>query len=320
MTACLMLFALLVHAADSPDAVLDKAIRMYGLGDYQKAAETLSTEKALKPNSGEYSLWLGKSYLKLRRWDDAIREFERAVLIDPSNSTYHLWLGRACGRKAEHSIFFKALGPARKLLKEFQTAVRLSPKNVDAHFDLLEFYLSAPEIVGGGRDHARFEVRQIASIDPRLGYTAQARYFEDDQKYDLARQELTQAAAKFPDLPAPYIDLADYNFRRMDYADAAAAAAKAIDLSRPPEPKAQLILFASWVRLGKNLPQAEKGLDALSRGPLDDDDPPFEDIYYWLGQARQAQGKKAEARMANDMALRFNPDHDRAKAARAALR
>ncbi len=320
MTICLLLVGMMINAADVPKPDLAAAIRLYSLGEYQKAIETLSAESRQNPRAGDYNLWLGKSYLRLRRWDEAIREFERAVLIDPASSFYHLWLGRAFGRKAEHTPFFLALGPARKLLKEFETAVRLSPGNVDAHFDLLEFYLSAPGIIGGGRDHARSEVNKIAQIDARLGYTAQSRYFEADKKYDLARDELVQATIKYPDRAGAFADLADYYFRRLNYAEAAPAAEKAVELSRPIDHKAQLILLASWVLLKKNLAESEEGLEALSRGPLDDDDPSFEDVYYWLGQARLARGNKADARRAFEKALRFNPDHARAKAALALVR
>ena len=320
MISFLLTVAWLACAPDSSKGILDDAIRLYGLGNYQKAVEALSKESRQTSRAGDYSLWLGKSYFRLRRWDDAIREFERAVLIDSSNSTYHLWLGRAFGRKAEHSPFFLAVGPARRLLKEFETAVRLSPGNVDAHFDLLEFYLSAPGLIGGGRDHARAEIRQIGLIDTRLGYTAQARYYEADKKYDLARDELTRATTAFPDQPGAYVDLADYFFRRLDYTDAAPVATKAVEMGRPPDHKAELIQLASWVRLGKNLSQAEEGLVTLSRGPLDDDDPSFEDVYYWLGQSHLVLGKREEARMAFNMALRYNPDNARAKAALEMLR
>ncbi len=320
MTACLLLFVLTIHPAASPRCDLAAAIRMYGVGEYQKAVETLSQQSPENSRAADLWLWLGKSYFRLRRWDDAIRGFERAELVDPSNSLYHLWLGRAFGRKAEHSPFFLALGPARRVLKEFETAVRLSPGSVDARFDLLEFYLNAPGIIGGGRDHARAQIEEIARVNPRLGRTARARLYEDEKRFDLARQELTQATVEFPDQPAAFVDLADYLFRRMDYAEAEPYARKAVEMTQPPDNKARLELFASWVRLGKNQSEAEKGLKILSLGPLDDDDPSFDDVYYWLGQARLAQGKKAEARQAFETALRYNSDHPRTKAALALLR
>jgi len=51
----------------------------------------------------------------------------------------------------------------------------------------------------------------------------------------------------------------------------------------------------------------------MSQGPLTDDDPAFEEVYYWLGQAYLAEGKKLEAREAFSAALRYDPDHDKAK-------
>ncbi len=321
MSARVLLLALILGDSIPLRADLADAIRFYGAGEYNKAVEVLSKNTPQSTKPPDYDLWLGKSYLRLRRWDDAIREFERAVLVDPTSSLYHMWLGRAYGRKAEHTVFFlSALGPARRLLKEFKTAVRLSPGNVDAHFDLLEFYLDAPEIIGGGRDHARAEVAQIARINPRLGMTAQARVYEDEKKYDLAREELVRETVKFPDQAGSFTDLADFFFRRMNYAEAAPIALKSVEMSTPPNRKAQLVLLASWVRLNKNLEKAEDGLEALSRGPLLDDDPPFEDVYYWLGQARLALGKKSEARQSFEAALRFNPDDSRAKAAMGQLR
>jgi TolA-binding protein len=81
-----------------------------------------------------------------------------------------------------------------------------------------------------------------------------------------------------------------------------------------------LILYASWIGLMKNLPEAEKGLSLLSSGPLEDGDPQYEDVFYWLGQARLALGKRGEASRAFESSLRFNPDHPRTKAAMAQLR
>jgi tetratricopeptide (TPR) repeat protein len=315
----ILMVALLIGATPAPNLGLSAAIRFYTLGEYHKAVETLLSQSRAKPQAADLKLWLGKSYFRLRRWDESIREFENATQIDPSSGIYHLWLGRAFGRKAEHAPFFLAMGPARRVLKEFETAVRLSPDNIDARFDLLEYCLSAPGILGGGHDRAKKQIEEIERINSRLGYTARSRLYEDEKKYDPARDELFKATVEFPTQAASFVDLADYYFRRMDYANAEPNAKRALELARSPNHKAQLILSASRVRLLKTLPEAEKSLNALSSGPLEDDDPPYEDIFYWLGQARLALGTKEEARQAFESSLRFNPDHSRAKAAMAQL-
>jgi tetratricopeptide (TPR) repeat protein len=320
MTTAFFLLAWMLHAAGSARSDLAAVIRLYDFGEYQKAADLLLKHSERAGPTAELNLWLGKSYYRLRRWEDAIHQFDRAVLIEPSNSVYHLWLGRAYGRKAEHVPFFLALGPARRVLKEFEIAVRLSPDDMDARFDLLEYYLDAPSIIGGGHDHAKVQIEEISRRDKRLGYTARARLYADERKYDLAQKELARSTVEFPDQVGSYIDLADYLFGRMDYADAEPYARKAVEMTSPPDPRARLILMASWVRLRKELPEAEEGLQSLSSGPLEDDDPSFDDVFYWLGQAELALGKKAEARQALERALRFNPDHQRAKAALSQMR
>jgi TolA-binding protein len=53
----------------------------------------------------------------------------------------------------------------------------------------------------------------------------------------------------------------------------------------------------------------------MADGPLGDDDPPFEQIHYWLGQCYYLQGNRDEARRAWQTARDFNPDQERIKKA-----
>ncbi len=311
MTAILCLMLLVSPPALSENAGDDTAIQLYEHGEYRQAAGLLSQQTQILPENGPLLLWLGKSYLKLRKWDDAIRELEKAAQCDPSNAVYHLWLGRAYGHKAENSSFLAALGPARHVGREFETAVRLDPENLDARFDLLEFYLNAPGLLGGGKDKAVDQAAEIARISPLAGYSARAEIYEKDGKWGLALNELTQATVKFPHSARAYRDLSDLLFQRADFATAAANAKKSMEIR--PSQSARLILAAAQVRLGKDLPQAEQSLLELAAGPLGDLAPPFEEVYYWLGQAQLAQGKKSAARRSFERALAYNPSYQPAR-------
>lgn len=312
MPAGLVLLFSLLRSID-----LAPAIRLYETGDYQKAADLLTASNA--GSDAEANLWLGKSYLRLRRWDDAIKTLSQAVRLAPGNGTLHLWLGRAYGEKANRALVFSAFGLARKVASEFEAAVRLSPDNLDARFDLLEFYLQAPGIVGGGRDKALAEARAIDGLNPRLGLTARARIYEEDKKWELGRAELVKATAAFPDDAGGFVDLAEFLMRRGELAAAEASAARAVELDGASA-SALLALAACRVELRKDVPAAEATLRRLSAGPATDSGPAFEDIYFRLGQALLAQSKRAEARQAFQDALRFNPDHSGAKAALASMR
>jgi len=75
-----------------------------------------------------------------------------------------------------------------------------------------------------------------------------------------------------------------------------------------------LTAAAASIRLRTDLEESAKTLNTLASGPLTDDDPAFEEVYYWLGECYLAQGEKAKARDAFKSALAFNPELDKAKA------
>ena len=49
-------------------------------------------------------------YFMMEEWDRGISNCERAVSLDPQNSSYYLWLGRLYGEKADRSSFVSAPG------------------------------------------------------------------------------------------------------------------------------------------------------------------------------------------------------------------
>jgi tetratricopeptide (TPR) repeat protein len=308
-----VLFALLVlFPGFQTGGGLNEAIQLYEKGEFRQAIDLLQQLSSSSPTEPDIRMWLGKSYLKIREWDKAVREMEKAVRSHPSNARYHLWLGRACGARASHSIFFTAIGWARRVVKEFEIARGLAPKDLDVRFDLLEFYLNAPGIVGGGKDKAAAEVQAISRLDPAKGFTARAIVFQKDKDWDLARKELTQATIDYPYNADAWKDLAEYLLNRQDFEDALDCARKALALASESK-TTQLLVAASEIRLHKDLDQAVNTLTELAAGTLGDGDPDFEEVYYWLGECYRAQGNNAKAREAYESALAFNPDYEKAK-------
>jgi Tfp pilus assembly protein PilF len=311
-------FLLALFPKPQSDVSLNDAFRLYGKGDFKQAANLLKQITTTAPNEAEARIWLGKSYLKIRKWDDAVQEMERAVQLQPSNAQYHLWLGRACGRRASHSFFATALGWARRVVKEFEKARELAPEDIDVRFDLLEFYLEAPGIVGGGRNKAEAEVRAISKLTPAKGYSARATLFEKDKHWDLARKELMQATVDYPKNASVHKDMAGFLLERRDFEGALNYAKKALGLNGESK-KARLLAAASQIKLNSDLDPALKTLQELAAGPLNDEDPAFEEIYYWLGEGYLAKGNKVKASEAFAFALSLNPDYTKAKERRSKL-
>jgi len=298
---------------------VDTATELYQHGRFQEAAAILAELSRKQPIQAGLRVALGKTYWKLRRWNDAVEEFEKAVAIEPGNGAFHLWLGRAYGRKAEHAWALSAFGLARKARQEFEKAVECSPDDLDARFDLMDFYSQAPGIVGGGKDKAEHQAIEIARISPRLGYTARAELHAAEKQWQQARDELIRATQKFPDDSRARADLAGFLLGRREYDAAETNAKKALALN-PSSGRARLLLAASRIALRRDLPDALKSLQDLAAGPLGDGDPSFEDVYYRLGQAYLALDRKPEARQALETSLRFDPGHSGARETLAQLK
>jgi tetratricopeptide (TPR) repeat protein len=311
MKAVILLAFLIACSGPAVARDSNAAVDLFLHGQFQRAADLFSDLVKQHPGDANLRVWLGKTCLKLRRWDDAVLQFAKATEIDPRDGVFRLWLGRAYGNKADHASFLSAYGLARDTVKSFEAAAQLSPANLDIRFDLLEFYLQAPGIVGGGKDKAEAQAREIAKMSPRMGHTARARILEDAKDWDRARNELIQATLKFPKDASAFVDLAGFFMRRRMYVNAEEAAQKAIALEGSKE--ARMLLAAAQIENARNGSGALKALQDLAAGTLSDDDPGFEEVYYWLGRAYLAQAQNAEARKAFETSLRFDPDYRRSR-------
>lgn len=114
------------------------------------AADTASPA----PEDAQALYAAGVALFDAGRFEDSVRKLQAAVELAPDNSVYHNALGRAYGRTAQHVNWFSAVSLAVKTRKEFETAVRLDPDNVDALEDLMQYYRQAPAILGGSTEKA----------------------------------------------------------------------------------------------------------------------------------------------------------------------
>ena len=198
------------------------------------------------------------------------------------------------------------------MVKEFETARQLDPEDLGIRFDLMEFYLNAPGMIGGGKDKAEAEALAISKLEPARGYTARAIILQKEKNWELAEKELTEAAIQYPNDADAWKDLAEFLLERKEFKEALVQVKKSLALESKSK-KARLIEAAAQTRLKQNLDEAVRILEELAAGPLGDDDPAFEEVYYWLGECFRAKGDNVKARKAFLTALSFNPEYDRAK-------
>lgn len=309
----ILFLTLFLSLAPTPEQILDQGIKHYKKGEYSEASDLLSKIGDSSSVKGEAHFWTGKCYLKTGEWGKAVKAMEKAVWSAPSNAIYHLWLGRAYGENADHRLWPPGkYSDAKKCREQFEKAAKLSPENIDIRFDLIEFYTQAPGRLGGGKDKAWREAELISKLQPLRGYVARAIIHENEEKWDLAKKELVQATIEFPDEADTHKDLAQFLFDRKDYAGALAAAEKALELNGLSK-GTRIIIAASRVELGTSLGEAEKGLLEMVSGPLGDEDPSFDEVYYWLGVCYFKKGEKDKARDAFRSVLKYMPKHEKAK-------
>jgi tetratricopeptide (TPR) repeat protein len=270
------------------------------------------------PHDAEpYSL-LCRAHFMLGEWDLGIAACEKAITLDPDNGEYHSWLGRIYGEKADHSSFITAARIAGKVRQEFETAVRLNPKSVDARADLADFYLEAPGIVGGGKDKAEAEAQKIASLDPAQAHRVEARIAEKKKDYATAENEYRIAIRLSGGKAGTWLNLARFyrHAGRLDEMEDAIQRATALEMNRP-----DLLVGAAELLIdtGRNLPQAIQLLRRYVSSSGTVEDAPVFKAHYLLGTVLERQGDKEAAAEQYRSALSLAKNFSLAKNALTAL-
>src|SRR4030088_2826947 len=186
----LLVFLLLIAASTASFA--DSAKDMLAAGRIDEAIAELTSRLSSAPADAESSNLLCRAYYALGDWDRAESFCRKAVSTRPDNSRFHLWLGRVDGEKADRANFLAAAGLAGKVRGEFERAVQLDPKDLDARLDLAEFYLAAPGIVGGGEQKAREQAQAITTLNTARDGWVYARIAEHKKDAATAEREYHQ--------------------------------------------------------------------------------------------------------------------------------
>lgn len=139
---------------------------------YPEAERAASARLAQEPANAEAMAARTEAILAAgndNRIEEAVKQAEQCVAAQPNNAGCHLVLGKALGSKAMHGGIMSAMGYAGTIRDSFKKAVELDPRNVDARFSLLQFYMMAPGIMGGGTGKAETLAAQTSAVNPEAG-------------------------------------------------------------------------------------------------------------------------------------------------------
>jgi tetratricopeptide (TPR) repeat protein len=290
------------QAAASPSELL-------AAGRVDDLIASLQTKIKSAPSDAASYNYLCRAYFALGEWNQAISAGEKAIALSPGTSEYHLWLGRAYGEKADRVNPFSAASLAGKVRREFERAVELDPKSVEARSDLAEFYLDAPGIMGGGQDKARSQASELTQLAPEKAHYILGRIAEKNKDQDAAEKEYRAAIDASKGQALEWFNLALFYRHNSRYDEMEKTLQKATDA---PSPNEVLVESAEiLIRAGRNLPWAEKLVRRYLASEPPSEKAPLFKAHFVLGNALEKQGDKEgaaqEYRAALELARSFSP-------------
>jgi tetratricopeptide (TPR) repeat protein len=251
-------------------AELERAQKLYRYTDYDGSMKIL---QAMPQKDAAVFELIGRNWYMQGEYKKATENLEKALAAEPEESDYALWLGRAYGRRAETSSPFTALGSASKARQNFEKAVRLNPRNLEALSDLFEYYLEAPGFVGGGLDKAVKVAEQMGAVDEVEGHWALARLAEKKKEYGTAEEHLERAAQMAPQQVGKLLDLARFLAKQGRYQESEQKFQKAEKIA-PNSPRVIYARADTYIQQGRNLETARRLLKQYLEAELTPDDPP----------------------------------------------
>jgi tetratricopeptide (TPR) repeat protein len=233
--------------------------------------------------------------------------FEKAVAQNPKSAEAHYLLGTAYGSQAQKASIFGQASLAGKTKDEFEKAVELDPKLLDARYGLVEYYTMAPGFIGGSFEKAFAQAAEIKKHDPLMAHRAAAFIYTHQQKMEEAHNESMAEVKEFPKSARAHIDLGVSYIGAKNFK----LAADEFETAFKVEPTYMPVYF----RLGQgavitnsNFAQGEEALRKYLAYTPKSDEPSHARAHYWLGQIFEKQGKKAEAKASFAASLKLNPN------------
>ncbi len=266
-------------AADPSPEALIKA------GHWKRARPLAEQRYQVNPGDAQSAYLLSRVKFAFGDLSGALELAEKAVGLEGANASYHYQLAVVCGETADRASLFSKAGWARRFKDEAEKAAALDVKNLEARFGLLEYYLQAPRLMGGGKDKARAMAAEISKIDPARGALAQARLAEDAKDAALEEAEYRKAVEMSPldyEVVSSGAEFCWKSARKVDFVEKCARQALALD----PTQVRGYSLIATVYAAGQRWKELESILAEAERNVPDDLDP-----YYQAGRALVVEGK-----------------------------
>jgi len=211
-------YALLVIRSRIPEEVLAFDFTV----NYEKDKQDLKDLKI----QAEKHFELGKSYFEKDQYDNAIKEFEKVLQIQPINAEAHYYLGRCYHSKERYD----------KAIPHLKKAIQIQPSNADAHYYLARCYHFTTKF-----DEAIEEFKKVIQMRPNdfSSHELLGASYQFKKMYDSAIRELKKAIEIQPDIATAHARLGSCYYEKKMYDEAIAQVNNALELLKtiPPSDK-----------------------------------------------------------------------------------
>ncbi|WP_240507616.1 tetratricopeptide repeat protein [Winogradskyella aurantia] len=167
---------------------MERARSFMDIKEYEQAEEEMLKYLEAQPNDSKALELLGDAYSYQKEWDKAIEQYEILVEKVPDKANYHYKYGGALAMKAQSGSKLEALGLIGAMKRSFLNAVALDPAHIDAHWALVDLYVTLPGIVGGSFSKALKYADSLEKISEVDGYLAKGYIYEYDEEPKLAEK------------------------------------------------------------------------------------------------------------------------------------
>jgi len=320
MHYALRLVPMVLLLAASAGASAQSLQEVRSLVEARKPAAPAAAEALVKRTPDDADAWVvvTRARLQARQPEKAIAAAQKATQLAPTNAQAFYWLGNAYGNRIGEVNMLSKMALAPKLRDAFEQAVRLDPALLDARSSLSEFYLQAPAAMGGGVDKARAQASAIGKYDRARGLLVQARIAMHEKKPEQALAAYEQAHALKPRDAQVRLALISAYQAGARWKDAYAMATKwTSEEPRNAAPLYQVGRIAA--ESGQYLGEGEAALRKYLTLALEPGNPEPKHARYRLGQVLGQAGRKEEARVELQAALKIDPAFKPAREAMASL-
>lgn len=306
---CIVLGTLALEASAQSAAAPRSAPLKTGIAQFD--AERLDQAKVTltplaKAGDPDAMLYLGPIAIEQSNGDSAVSWIEQAVKKNDRSSLYYQWLGAAYSLKGTSASPLARMGLVASLKHAMERAVELDPANVEARINLVQFYLQAPAMMGGGVDKAREQVAAIMARDPYQGRLQDASVAENQRDTVVAERLLRGLVTSFPDSSVPATRLAIYYVNAKRYDDGFRVLEDR--LRRSPNDAAVLYqLGRAGAVSGAKLDRAQWALDQFLMLPHKRGTPSIAAAHWRVGMILEAKGDRAKAMTEYETAVRLDP-------------